>query len=68
MTVDTIDHAMVEAINHIGHVMGIKTIAEFVESEAIFEQLKSLGVDYAQGYWIARPLPLSDLCYSAVAE
>lgn len=68
MMVDTIDHAMVEAINHIGHVMGIKTIAEFVESEAIFERLKSLGVDYAQGYWIARPLPLSDLCYSAVAE
>jgi EAL domain-containing protein (putative c-di-GMP-specific phosphodiesterase class I) len=59
---------MVEAINHIGHVMGIKTIAEFVESEAILDKLKELGVDYAQGYWIAKPTALPEVCYSAAAE
>lgn len=37
--------------------MGIKIIAEFVENDAILERLKSLGVDYAQGYSIAKPLP-----------
>ena len=52
-----IDHAMVEAINQIGHVMGKKTIAEFVEDDAIFERLKVIGVDYAQGYGIGRPEP-----------
>lgn len=54
-----IDCAMVEAINSIGHVMGIKTIAEYVENDAIFEKIKAIGVDYAQGYGIAKPAPLS---------
>ena len=52
---DPIDYAMVESINRIGHVMGKKTIAEFVESGEILEKLRTLGVDYAQGYFIRRP-------------
>ena len=56
-----IDHAMVEAINQIGHVMGKKTIAEFVENDVIFERLKCIGVDYAQGYGIGRPEPFHAL-------
>ncbi len=55
---DTTDLAMTEAINTVGHVMGIKTIAEFVENEAILNKLRALKVDYAQGYGIAKPLPL----------
>lgn len=55
---DEIDFAMVESINRIGHVMGKKTIAEFVENEQIRARLKELGVDYAQGYGIAMPEPL----------
>jgi diguanylate cyclase (GGDEF)-like protein/PAS domain S-box-containing protein len=58
MTNDPIDFAMVESINHIGHVMGIQTIAEFVENDAIFNALREVGVDFAQGYGIARPVPL----------
>ncbi len=54
---EPIDLAIVEAINQIGHVMGIKTIAEFVENDAILEKIKALGVDYAQGYGIGRPQP-----------
>ncbi|WP_341528330.1 EAL domain-containing protein [Nostoc sp. UHCC 0302] len=53
-----IDLAMVEAINHVGHIMGIQTIAEFVENDAILEKIKVLGVNYAQGYSIAKPCPL----------
>lgn len=52
---DEIDYAMVESINRIGHVMGKRTIAEFVESQAILEKLSALGVDFAQGYFVARP-------------
>ncbi|MDZ7655346.1 MAG: EAL domain-containing protein [Sulfurimicrobium sp.] len=58
---DPIDCAMVESINNIGHVLGIKTIAEFVENEAILAKLQSIGVDYAQGYGIAKPRPLDDM-------
>ena len=55
MLSDPIDRAMVQAINDIGHVMGIRTIAEFVENKQILAQLQQIGVDYAQGYGIARP-------------
>ena len=54
-----IDLAMVEAINRIGHVMGLKTIAEYVENEAVMLKLKDLGVDYAQGYFLGMPKPLN---------
>jgi len=58
MIQDTTDFAMVEAINHIGHVMAIKTIAEFVENDQILEKLRSIGVDFAQGYGVEKPRPL----------
>ncbi len=53
-----VSYTMVESINSIGHVMGLKTIAEFVKSEAIRKKLVEIGVDYAQGYHIAEPSPL----------
>jgi EAL domain-containing protein (putative c-di-GMP-specific phosphodiesterase class I) len=46
---------MVQAINQLGHVMGKKTIAEFVESKALLTRLRKMGVDYAQGYAVMRP-------------
>jgi diguanylate cyclase (GGDEF)-like protein/PAS domain S-box-containing protein len=61
MARDPIDRAMVQAINDIGHVMGIKTIAEFVENENMLDHLRAIGVDYAQGYGIAKPAPLEEL-------
>ena len=61
VAIDPIDHAMVKSINDIGHVMGMKTIAEFVENDAIRNMLKELSVDYAQGYDVGKPLPFADL-------
>jgi len=58
---DPTHYAMVESINHIGHVMGRKTIAEFVENAEIASRLSQLGVDYLQGYGIAKPRPLSEM-------
>ena len=56
---DPVDYATVDCFNRIGHVMNMQTIAEFVENEPIIEKLRSLGVDYAQGYGIDKPKPLS---------
>ncbi len=50
-----IDRAMVESINHIGHVMNIQTIAEFVENDQVLNELRAIGVDFAQGYLIQKP-------------
>jgi diguanylate cyclase (GGDEF)-like protein/PAS domain S-box-containing protein len=61
MVDDPIDKAMVKSINDIGHVMGMKTIAEFVENDAIMEQLNEVGVDYAQGYGVGKPEPFNDV-------
>lgn len=61
MVDDKIDHAMVAAINQVGHIMGIKTIAECVENEEVIETLRELGVDYIQGFSIATPIPLSEV-------
>ncbi len=58
---DPIDFAMVKSINEMGHAMGKQTIAEFVENEAILDKLREIGVDFAQGYGIARPEPLAML-------
>lgn len=56
---DPVDYAMVEAIVRIGRVLGIRTIAESVETPAVLEKLRKLGVDYAQGYTVHRPQPFT---------
>ncbi|GGK63345.1 EAL domain-containing protein [Amphritea balenae] len=58
---DPIDEAMVRSINEIGHIMKMKTIAEFVETEEIQQRLIELGVDYAQGYAISHPEPIDNI-------
>jgi len=55
---DHVDQAMTETINHIGHLMGMQTIAEYAENEAIIDRLKIMGVDFAQGYGVSLPKPL----------
>jgi diguanylate cyclase (GGDEF)-like protein len=57
-----IDRSMVEAIHRIGHQMGLKTVAEYVESDQILALLRQMGVDYVQGSGIHRPEPLESLC------
>lgn len=54
------DLAMVKSINEIAHVLGRKTVAEYVETHGIREQLAALGVDYVQGYGVEEPRPLSE--------
>jgi diguanylate cyclase (GGDEF)-like protein/PAS domain S-box-containing protein len=61
---DPVDYAMVAAINSIGHTMAIQTIAESAESDDVVEQLRSLGVDYVQGYAVGSPTRLEVGCAS----
>jgi Amt family ammonium transporter len=58
---DKIDHAMVESINSMAHLLGIKTIAECADTGAVIQSLKLLGVDYAQGYYLGKPAPMDEL-------
>ena len=60
MLEDRTDFAMVEAINSIGHVMGLYTVAEYVENEATLNILRDMGVDFAQGHYIGAPLALEE--------
>jgi len=55
---DPIDRAMVRSIYDVGKVMNKVIIAEFVENDEILEELKTIGVDYAQGYGVGKPKPL----------
>ncbi len=61
---DPIDLAMVKSINEIGQVMGKKTIAEYVENKEILARLSELGVNYAQGYLIGKPVRLEDVKFN----
>lgn len=58
---DSINKVFVESIHNISRTMGIKTTAEYVENEEILNCIKEIGIDYAQGYHISKPLPVSTL-------
>ncbi len=58
---DPVDRSMIEAIAKVGRALGIATVAECVESAAVLAELERIGVDYAQGHFIARPEPIEKL-------
>lgn len=61
MTSGSIDKAMVEIINRLGHLLGIRTIAECAESDEVVAQLSQLGVDFVQGHIMGSPIPLAGM-------
>jgi diguanylate cyclase (GGDEF)-like protein/PAS domain S-box-containing protein len=54
-----VDYSVVSTINHLGHIMGIPTVAEGVENEKQLELLKKIGVDFLQGFLFQHPQPLN---------
>ena len=61
MHINKIDHAMVRSIHSVAEAMNIKTVAEFVENEAILSELKSIGVHYGQGLYLGAPVTVNGL-------
>lgn len=61
---DPVDHAMVKSINELGQLLGKETIAEFVETFEIAEELRRIGVNYVQGYAYGQPLPLERFAHA----
>ncbi len=61
ITQDAVNRSMVEAVSKVGRALGIATVAECVESEPVLAELRAIGVDYAQGFHLARPLPVAQL-------
>jgi diguanylate cyclase (GGDEF)-like protein len=53
-----VNYTMVESINSMGHVLGLKTVGEYARNERIVEKLRRIGVDYGQGYALAEPRPI----------
>jgi diguanylate cyclase (GGDEF)-like protein/PAS domain S-box-containing protein len=58
---DPVNRSMVEAVSKVARALGIATVAEWVESEAVLTELKRIGVDFAQGFHLAKPLPVGQL-------
>jgi diguanylate cyclase (GGDEF)-like protein len=64
---DHTTYNIVNAITQVGQVLGVRTVAEFVEDEALLDKLQQLGFDYAQGYGIAYPIHLGQHFEQTVA-
>lgn len=59
--VDEQDSTLVRSITELGHGLGLRVVAEGVEDDSTLALLRELGVDCAQGFGIARPMPAVDL-------
>ncbi len=57
---DDIDRSIIDAVISLAHGLRITTVAEGIETERQFEQLRSMGCDVGQGYLFARPLPATE--------
>jgi len=66
MLEDPMDNAIVHAIHQIGKVAGMRTIAEFVEDDAVRSRLRTVGIDFGQGFAIAPPRPIAESLSKAV--
>ena len=66
MATDPMDLAIVDAINRIAHILRMKTVAEFVEDEVTLIRLRDLGVDFAQGFFVAKPEAITAAVQEAI--
>ena len=68
ITSSSVDQAMVRAMHEIAHALDKKTVAEFVENEHHFKTLSIIGVDYAQGYHLGKPMLIDDMTAELVLQ
>lgn len=65
---DTIDQALVKSMIQVIQALGKKAVAEYVENEEILNILKSMGIDFVQGYYIGRPIPVEKILLQKIAQ
>jgi len=58
---DPVDRALIESITHVARVLGLETVAEWVESDEVLQTVRTLGVDYAQGHALGTPVELAGM-------
>jgi EAL domain-containing protein (putative c-di-GMP-specific phosphodiesterase class I) len=58
---DPLDDAAVRCFVDVARVVGVKTVAEFVDSPAVLQRVKEIGIDYAQGFLLHRPEPIGNV-------
>lgn len=58
---NVVDWTIVDSMNQVAHRLGAETVAEFVENDSILRECRSIGIDYAQGYGIAKPVSIEQL-------
>jgi EAL domain-containing protein (putative c-di-GMP-specific phosphodiesterase class I) len=65
---DPMDEAAVRCFAEVARIIGVKTVAEFVDRPEVLAKLHAMGIDYAQGFLLHRPAPLQDLLLNAGAS
>jgi diguanylate cyclase (GGDEF)-like protein/PAS domain S-box-containing protein len=65
---DPLDEVAVRCFSNVAQVMGLTTVAEFVDSPAVLHKLNTMGIDFAQGYLLHRPEPLHELIQPATVD
>ena len=65
---DPLDDVAVRCFVEVAEVIGLRTVAEFVESEAVLQRLRQIGVHYAQGYHLHRPEPFEQVMAEVMAN
>jgi EAL domain-containing protein (putative c-di-GMP-specific phosphodiesterase class I) len=58
---DPLDDAAVRCFVDVAKVLGVKTIAEYVDKDAVLKRVAELGIDYAQGFYLHKPEPIEKL-------
>ncbi len=65
---DSLDDAAVRCFVDVARVVGVKSVAEFVDQPAVLERLRVIGVDFVQGYLLHRPAPIDELLHNSVDD
>ncbi|WP_109994688.1 EAL domain-containing protein [Salinisphaera sp. LB1] len=68
LTEDPVEHSIIEALSKVSQAVGLRTVAEQVETKEQLDALERIGINYVQGYYIARPMPFEQFIESMKVE
>ncbi|WP_296510594.1 EAL domain-containing protein [Rhodoferax sp.] len=65
---DPLDDAAVRCFVDVAHVVGVKTVAEYVDRDAVLQRVQALGIDFAQGFYLHKPEPIEHLASKSISS